>query len=251
MGILFIGASFASLRYSPAHSHASWEIVLNLTGTGTARIGKEDYEFYPGSILCIPPNTDHSKDSKTGFTDIYISCSQFPLKGETMDVPLLFEDDSAGSFRSILNTMFNLYHKKEGNYLSIVNSLYEGAIQFLIGKRKNRAAEESVEKIKDILVSSFSDPEINIDEILNNSRYSRDHTRRLFKAVEGITPGEYLTNVRISYAKKLLEQNDLLHLSIGDIGFMCGYYDIHYFSRIFRAKTGVAPRDYLKTRSTP
>ena len=48
-----------------------------------------------------------------------------------------------------------------------------------------------------------------------------------------------------AYAKQLLEQKKLLNLSIGDIAGMCGYYDERYFSRVFRAKTGMSPREYL------
>jgi AraC-like DNA-binding protein len=59
-----------------------------------------------------------------------------------------------------------------------------------------------------------------------------------------MTPKEYLTDIRISYAKKLLREQDQSHSSIADIGVMCGYTDAKYFSRIFRSATGLAPSDF-------
>ena len=69
--------------------------------------------------------------------------------------------------------------------------------------------------------------------------------RRKFLEQTVLTPTEYLARLRVDYAKQLLEQKKLLNLSIGDIAGMCGYYDERYFSRVFRAKTGMSPREYL------
>lgn len=246
MALLFIGSSVSSLRFAPPHVHDVWEIILNLEGSGVTIAAGEEYRFFPGNILCIPPNTEHTKISDEGFTDIFISCNNFPLAMEAKNQPLVFEDDSAENFRSLMHLMLNIYHKKENNYLVVVNSLYEAAAQFLVGKKETHTIDENIEQIKDMLISSFTDPEVNIDRILSQSRYSQDHIRRLFKQAEGVTPSEYLTSLRIDCAKKLLEQNGLLHLSVNEIGLMSGYYDIHYFSRIFRSKTGMSPRDYMR-----
>ena len=104
-----------------------------------------------------------------------------------------------------------------------------------------------VEQIQNRLILSFTDPEINISEILMESGYTKDYMRRRFCAEIGMTPGEYLTELRIRYARQLLDQKSHLQLSISSISMMCGYYDVHYFSRIFRRKTGLSPREYIKS----
>jgi YesN/AraC family two-component response regulator len=57
----------------------------------------------------------------------------------------------------------------------------------------------------------------------------------------GISFSEYLTSVRTSVAKKLLEQTDM---TILDISLEVGYQDPSYFSKIFRKKEGMNPGDY-------
>ena len=52
---------------------------------------------------------------------------------------------------------------------------------------------------------------------------------------------EYLTNVRIENAKRLLRETEMKGY---DIAYECGFSDPHYFSYIFKKNTGLSPRDY-------
>ena len=51
----------------------------------------------------------------------------------------------------------------------------------------------------------------------------------------------YLTDVRLKKAVRLLEDTDD---SIQEIAFACGFREPNYFSRIFRKKYGLSPREY-------
>lgn len=69
--------------------------------------------------------------------------------------------------------------------------------------------------------------------------------RRRFKKYTGKTPGEYLAQLRIEYAKKLMSENNILNYNLAEIGVMSGYYDSHYFSRILKKNTGMTPVEYM------
>lgn len=102
-----------------------------------------------------------------------------------------------------------------------------------------------VERLQNRLVETFTDPELDLGSLLDESGYTPDYARRLFHKETGMTPGEYLTGLRIGYAKQLMEQQNHLELSVTNISLMCGYYDPRYFSRIFRQSTGLSPRAYM------
>ena len=57
----------------------------------------------------------------------------------------------------------------------------------------------------------------------------------------------FLRNVRIERAKEIMERNP--QMFIKDVAMMTGYRDQFYFSRIFRAVTGISPSEYIDSLS--
>lgn len=64
---------------------------------------------------------------------------------------------------------------------------------------------------------------------------------RKFKSHTGMTPLQYLLEIRLSYASKLLESTNL---QISEISEFVGYDNALYFSRLFHHHIGECPREY-------
>ena len=67
---------------------------------------------------------------------------------------------------------------------------------------------------------------------------------RLFRSKEKNTPIDYLRNIRIENAKRMLIEDDGLNIS--DIAVRCGFSESAYFCSVFRKHTGMTPRSYRK-----
>ncbi|WP_258525461.1 AraC family transcriptional regulator [Paenibacillus sp. YN15] len=248
--MITVGMSPQVYRQVQAHDHAAWELVLNLQGSGNTVIGDQCYDFGPGSIICQPPNIPHTKFSQEGFRDVYIQLTSFPLaRIAEENRPLIFQDDAEKSFETLLLMAHKAYHAKKNNHRLLVESLAEAVNQLLIGWQNRAPEAKDVDQLKNRLIESFSNPEMTTSQLLAEGPYCNDHLRRRFKKSTGQTPGEYLTNLRIEYAKKLMNENNMLRYSIAEICVMSGYYDSHYFSRIFKKKTGMTPAEYMKKAS--
>ena len=64
---------------------------------------------------------------------------------------------------------------------------------------------------------------------------------RKFNSHTGMTPLQYLLEIRLSYASKLLES---ANLQISEISELVGYDNALYFSRLFHRHIGERPREY-------
>jgi transcriptional regulator GlxA family with amidase domain len=67
---------------------------------------------------------------------------------------------------------------------------------------------------------------------------------RNFKAEIGKTPYEYLLDLKIEKAKKMLKTN---RYNITEISMMCGFSSHSHFASTFKKKTGISPTEYKLT----
>ncbi|GEM_PF-3123868 len=72
---------------------------------------------------------------------------------------------------------------------------------------------------------------------------SGDRLRHLFKEETGRTLLDYMTELRISRAKRLLEEGTYKMYEIAEL---TGYKSSQYFSQVFRKATGMSPYDYAE-----
>lgn len=81
----------------------------------------------------------------------------------------------------------------------------------------------------------------DLDEVASHSCMSKYHFCRIFSAVFGESPYQYISRMRIDHAKRLLITSSL---NINDICEAVGYTSIGSFSLLFRKKTGMSPTQY-------
>lgn len=80
-----------------------------------------------------------------------------------------------------------------------------------------------------------------MEEYAKTHHMSISTLSRMFKHHTGLTPLQFLLNIRLSAAKNLLKDTNL---TISEISSMVGYDNPLYFSRLFHKHVGITPRDY-------
>jgi AraC-like DNA-binding protein len=85
---------------------------------------------------------------------------------------------------------------------------------------------------------------IGIDDLAAVSGFSRYHFCRTFRRIEGITPLDHLTGVRIRHAAQLLAGG--MH-SVKEAAFESGFSEPNYFCKVFRKKMGIAPGEFRRS----
>lgn len=244
MEILAVNVPNVTYTTYALHSHGYWEILLNLSGSGTAHIGGKDYSFREGTIFCIPPNMYHQKVSETGYSDACVFTRDFlPLYKDRLNC---FEDDSSGTFRNLIMTAYAIQMKNEANARAVVNAIGNVLYQLLISwsSRPGRR-NASVEEFQDLLLKNISNSDFDLASELKKTGYSGSYFRRRFRESAGCSPLQYFLQLRMEYAKKQFEQYHEIY-TVKEIAAGCGFTDPYYFSRIFKKFTGQSPQNYVR-----
>lgn len=82
-----------------------------------------------------------------------------------------------------------------------------------------------------------------MEELAERLEVSAAHLGRVFTKRIGISPGKYVTRVRIEYAKLLLRVPDT---TISYVAEASGFANANYFAKVFRRETGMSPSEYLE-----
>jgi len=82
---------------------------------------------------------------------------------------------------------------------------------------------------------------LTVEEIADACQLNRSYFSKLFKEKKGCPPQEYLIRLRLIKAADLMKNTTL---SIGDISVSCGYPNQLHFSRAFKQRYGVSPREW-------
>lgn len=96
-------------------------------------------------------------------------------------------------------------------------------------------------KAKKYIDENYADQNTTLTTVAEAVCLSPNHFSTIFSQECKITFIEYLTNVRIENAKRLMTETDMKGY---DIAYECGFSDPHYFSYIFKKNTGVSPREF-------
>lgn len=95
-------------------------------------------------------------------------------------------------------------------------------------------------KIKNFINNNYM-YEIKLKELAEMANMSEAAFSRFFKIHTGRTLSDYIIDIRMGYATRMLVDTTE---NISEISFKCGYNNISNFNRIFKRKRGCSPSDY-------
>jgi AraC family transcriptional regulator len=108
--------------------------------------------------------------------------------------------------------------------------------------RANRLTRNQLQRIRDF-VEAHLDTDIRLNMMAGICGLSTEYFLRVFKASFGISPYQYVLNLRVERAKTLL--GDAEH-SLAEIALQCGFSHQEHMTRMFRRFTGVTPGRYRR-----
>ena len=126
----------------------------------------------------------------------------------------------------------------EGNEFSVI-SIFYGILHELFGRNEKNILTPAIR----CLETDFSDPTLTNLKLAQKCHISEVYFRKLFLKQFGVSPRQFLLDLRLNNAKQLLSEGRLKSSAIAE---KCGFSDAFHFCRTFKSKTGFTPTEYMK-----
>lgn len=228
------------------HTHEHWELVYCTSGKGSFRFENGTIMNYQeGEIVAIPPREVHANSSSEGFTNIHLTMAEpsFPYR-----TPFRVADDD-GSLRMAFSQAKCYYMTDINKRELVLAALGDLITAYIVVRRSNTEFSEPVERIRSSIIRNYSRSDYALDAFIREMPFHYDYLRKLFKKEMGMSPLEYMTNLRMKSAEKLLTAMWTNEYTISEIAQMCGFEDALYFSRVFKKYYGCSPSSFAKQGS--
>ena len=128
----------------------------------------------------------------------------------------------------------------EANFVNILENVLNFALEYRDSKMTGKY-QDIILKAKKYIEENYADQNTTLTTVADAVAMSPNHFSSIFSHECKTTFIEYLTNVRIENAKRLMKETEMKGY---DIAYECGFSDPHYFSYIFKKNTGLSPREY-------
>lgn len=253
------------------HYHDNFEISFITEGSGKRIVADSIEEFQPGDLVFIGRNLPHvwivDKEQYTpNKRKLEMVFLQFPPEALSLDLLALPE------FKYVVNALILSERgiRITGETLNEVSEImlqlpylnnFERFLQFfklmdIIGQSKNiihlasndfinkrfNSKNKRIQTIHEYLMKNYRET-VDLKQIASLVCMAEGSLCRFFKMHVGITIFEYLNQIKVEFACKLLMDRNI---SVLDVAIDSGFNNLSYFNKQFKTITGLPPLEYRK-----
>lgn len=251
-------------------SHDFWEMAFIKRGSVGVMAGSSGYTLGAGEAIFHAPNEYHNIWANGDSAEVVIItfvCKSHAMKFFERRL-LSLSDDEINVIESLLalgEKTFSdppdiVYQKK----LNLSPDIKQGSLQLLklrleellilllqnsetidrVSRKSEAAGSENDRLITNAIIRTLTERiygTTTLDEVCAGVLFSKSYLKKLFKTNTGYSIMDYYTHLKIERAKILIKDGKM---SVSEISELLGYSSIHYFSRVFKNKTGLSPTEY-------
>jgi AraC-like DNA-binding protein len=100
-----------------------------------------------------------------------------------------------------------------------------------------------LKELENIILTNMTNRDFNLDYLSDKMVLSKRQLQRKIKQNTGLSANNYIRNIRLEKARRLLKLGELQ--TISEASYAVGFEDPHYFSTIFEKEFGVKPKSLL------
>lgn len=256
----------------PGETHECWEFIYIDRGSLVVTAGADTYFMKAGELAFHCPNEFHSFQA-IGETSILVAsfyCDSEAMhklekkvlllnKNEKESLKLLVDEaQQVYEFFENVSPYINMTKREDAPWGSdqIIKTRLEQFLIYVCRRDDNvgfsQRAISSInpnygivlaQRIKDYMDMHFAE-KISLSSLADRLGVSVSQIKRVFREQIGQSMVNYLTDLRISRAKRLIRDGNA---NFTQIAATVGYDSIYYFSSLFKKRTGMTLSEYAKS----
>lgn len=242
-------------QFRPFHVHSECHILFCIAGKGFLKLGDQEISLLPGTLALIRPGIPHSCGSTEGWFEFWGVSFYSSGEADTITRDFLDSETYLADFSKYMDYVrgaFSFLHDLCGSSVTNRTSVPDIRTQFyslLFFSRKMLLDHPIPRELPGVLplqdmmlwISEHYREDLSLEILSKKFSISASHLSRLFYQSFGISPINYLIDVRLNKAKDLLIFSDL---PAGEIAEQVGYTNVYHFSNLFRKRIGLTPQEF-------
>ena len=227
---------------SPSHSfgpavRSYWLLHYVISGYGRFEREGKTYRVAPGDMFVIPPylETYYEADKDKPWHYIWIGFMADDKLSSVFSSPII----RCPGVGQVFEDMRRCSDMESGKSAFLGSRIWE-LISLILESDKDHV--DYIEKAIHYIRSEYM-YDINIGLLAERLNLDRSYFTTLFTQKIGVSPGRYLSNLRLEKAAELMS---VYGESPTTAAMSVGYPDIYHFSKAFKQKYGCSPRQYCR-----
>lgn len=222
-------------------------LYLAITGNGVLHTLIGDYQISAGDLFLTFSSKQFYIENISNLQYIYISFIGLRASG-------LFERLHV-SYYSPVYTGFSFLRERwisdfENSNMFNIDLICEGLLLYTFSflcecdeEIIKKTDENGILNLKTYVDMHYTEPTLNLKSVSKLYNYSPKYVSYAFVKLVKISFSEYLRNLRINHAQRLLKCGIC---NIQEVAYSSGFTDAQYFSKVFKKSLNISPTDYLK-----
>lgn len=224
-------------------------IVYIHDGQAMVKSKGQDYKLEPGNIFIYHPNEEqyYGQVNNHPVENYWVHFTGFGVDNVLEKLKLnknnIFSVGVNSQIPAIIKMIMKETYEKKDNYELFSASLLLELLT-LASRNINKNPDKMTSKINtslNYINYNYMLEELSVIDLASMSGFCVNRFIAIFKEITGMSPKQYIINMKIQKAKELLSETNL---SIKQIASLVGCNDQLYFSRLFKQKEGVCPREW-------
>jgi AraC family transcriptional regulator len=100
--------------------------------------------------------------------------------------------------------------------------------------------QRTLDRVKEKIEANLH-TDLSLDNLARESGYSRSHFLRMFRVATGLTPHQYILDLRLTHSQRRIRQTTD---SLIDIAALCGFSSQSHMTTVFRAHLDMTPAEF-------